>query len=312
MKRIFVIVIVAVLLLFLTGYALIPRKLSISSASSFSANRESVYRFLTNDSNWHKWWPGTVSDATKGFFQFSGYQFQIEKVLYDVIQLKLGDNTFSSLSSLEIIPYSVDSIAVRLSTELVSGANPLSRFSTYFRARKIKRALDSIVLAIRKYTGNLKNIYGILVKKEKVQFQHLLSTKRSFSHYPTTADVYAMIDELRSYTHKSGALEVLPPMLNIQMIDSTRYSAQVGLPIDRDLPQEEDIASKWMMKGGNILEGEVTGGQDHIDEAGRQMEMYIRDYQRTIIAIPFQMLITDRRKEPDSTRWITRIYYPVV
>jgi len=36
------------------------------------------------------------------------------------------------------------------------------------------------------------------------------------------------------------------------------------------------------------------------------------DYQRAIIAIPFQMLITDRTKETDSTKWITRLYYPVV
>jgi hypothetical protein len=66
------------------------------------------------------------------------------------------------------------------------------------------------------------------------------------------------------------------------------------------------------MKGGNILTGEVTGGQKQIEEADRQMQLYIMDYQRSIIAIPFQMLITDRTKEPDSTKWITRIYYPVV
>lgn len=312
MKRIFVVIIVALLLLLLTGYALIPRKLSISSASSFGANRESIYRFLVADTNWHKWWPGNVSNVAEGSFQFRGYEFRIEKVFYDVIQLKLVDNNFSSSLSLEIVPYSIDSIAVELSTELVSGPNPLSRVSRYFRARKIKHALDDIVLALRKYTGNLKNIYGILIRKEKVQYQHLISAKRSFSHYPTTTDVYAMIDELRDYVHKSGAQEIFSPMLNIQMADSTNYLAQVGLPVDKDLPQEEGIASKWMMKGGNILEGEVTGGQKQLDEGARQMEIYIRDYQRTIIAIPFQMLITDRRKEPDSTKWITRLYYPVV
>jgi len=72
------------------------------------------------------------------------------------------------------------------------------------------------------------------------------------------------------------------------------------------------MTSKWMMKGGNILTGEVTGGQEQIEQAQKQMELYISDYQRSIIAIPFQMLITDRTKEPDSTKWVTRIYYPVV
>jgi len=101
-------------------------------------------------------------------------------------------------------------------------------------------------------------------------------------------------------------------MLNIKKTDSATYTAQVGLPVDRALPQKGDISLKWMMKGGNILAGEVTGGQEQIEEAQKQMELYIGDYQRSIIAIPFQMLITDRTKEPDSSKWITMIYYPVV
>ena len=60
------------------------------------------------------------------------------------------------------------------------------------------------------------------------------------------------------------------------------------------------------------MTGEVTGGQKEIEEAQKQMELYITDYQRSIIAIPFQMLITDRTREPDSSKWITRIYFPVV
>jgi hypothetical protein len=102
------------------------------------------------------------------------------------------------------------------------------------------------------------------------------------------------------------------PMLNIMKIDNANYTAQVGLPVDKKLPEEGDIALKWMMKDGNILAGDVTGGPKQIEEAMKQFEKYILDYQRSIIAIPFQMLITDRTKEPDSTRWVTRIYYPVV
>jgi hypothetical protein len=139
-----------------------------------------------------------------------------------------------------------------------------------------------------------------------------VSAKQSFSHYPTTADVYAMIARLRNYINQSGAKELFSPMLNIARTDSTTYSAQVGLPVDRVLPQKDDITSKWMMKGGNILMGEVTGGEKQIEEAQKQMELYISDYQRSMIAIPFQMLITDRTKEPDTTKWVTQLYYPVV
>src|SRR5207249_5541650 len=78
MKRIFLGLTVFLFLLIATVYAFIPGKLTVSSASSFKANQESVYRFLINDSNWQKWWPGTVSKSSRGslLFRYKDYDFQ--------------------------------------------------------------------------------------------------------------------------------------------------------------------------------------------------------------------------------------------
>jgi hypothetical protein len=67
-----------------------------------------------------------------------------------------------------------------------------------------------------------------------------------------------------------------------------------------------------MLGGGNILITEVKGGPASIKKAFNEMETYITDYRRTAPAIPFQSLITDRSKEPDTSKWVTKIYYPVM
>jgi hypothetical protein len=67
-----------------------------------------------------------------------------------------------------------------------------------------------------------------------------------------------------------------------------------------------------MPGGGNMLVTEVKGGQIEVNKASVQLLNYISDYNRTAPAIPFESLVTDRRKEPDSSKWITRIYYPVM
>ena len=314
MKKISLTVIVLLILLISSAYIFIPGKLIVSSASSFNANRESVYRFLINDSNWNKWWPGTISKNNSDSLQFhyNNHSFQIQKILYDVMQLKLAGSHDSSVILLKVIPFATDTMGVELSSEFDASLNPISRVSEYFRAKKLKQDFDAIVLSLQKYASDLKNIYGIDIKKEKVQYQNVLSDKQTFSHFPTTEDIYAIVARLRNYINESGAKELFSPMLNIEKIDSTVYTAQVGLPVDRVLPSKDSMSSKWMMKGGNILSADITGGQKKVDDAMKQMEMYTRDYQRSIIAIPFQMLITDRRNEPDTTKWITRIYYPVV
>jgi len=314
MKRILLLVFLFLVLCIAAVYIIVPKQLAVASSITFHANREGVYRFLANDSNWQKWWPGTIKKTSTNSlcFMHEGYDLHLGEKLYNAIQLKLSNNRDSSAGLLRLIPFTNDSMRVELSSQLDARPDPFSKLMTYFRAKRIKKTFDDIVSSLSKYASNIKNVYGIDIRKEKVQYQSLVSAKQSFPHYPTTEDIYTMIARLRNYINHSGAKELFSPMLNIAKTDSITYSAQVGLPVDRVLPQKDDISSKWMMKGGNILMGEVTGGQKQIEDAQKQMELYIGDYQRSIIAIPFQMLITDRTKEPDSTKWVTRIYYPVV
>jgi len=314
MKKILLFTSILLVLCIAAVYIFIPKKLVVSSALSFQANREGVYRFLAKDKNWQKWWPGTVKKTGTNYlcFTYGDHDFQFREILYNAIRLNLINDDDSSTGLLRLVPITNDSLGVVLSSELDTHSDPFSRVLTYLRGKRMKRTFDDIVLSLIKYTSVIKNIYGVNIKNERVQYQNLVSAKQSFSHYPTTQDVYAIVGRLRSYINQSGAKELFSPMLNIKKTDSATYTAQVGLPVDRALPQKDDISLKWMMKGGNILTGEVTGGQDQIEEAQKQMELYIGDYQRSIIAIPFQMLITDRTKEPDSSKWITLIYYPVV
>ena len=314
MKKFFLFILVILALCIASVYIFIPKKMVVSGALSFRANSDGLLRSLAEKGNWKNWWPGTVAKAGNGSLRFTNgdYDFQVREILYNAIQLKLFHRDDSSDGLLRIIPFNNDSMRIELLSQLEAHSDPFSRVASFLRGKRIERAFDDIVLSLSKYASNLKNIYGMDIKNERVQYQNLVSAKQSFSHYPTTDDVYAIVTRLRNYINQSGAKELFSPMLNIKKTDSATYIAQVGLPIDRALPDKDDISSKWMMKGGNILTGEVTGGQKQIEEADRQMQLYIMDYQRSIIAIPFQMLITDRTKEPDSTKWITRIYYPVV
>ena len=121
-----------------------------------------------------------------------------------------------------------------------------------------------------------------------------------------------MVDELRAYILQQGAKETGYPMLNVFTKDSINYLVKVALPVSKALPSSGTMSYRWMLPGGNILITEVKGGPEEIKRAYRQVELYISDFQRVAPAIPFESLVTDRRAEKDSTKWITRIYYPVM
>ena len=52
--------------------------------------------------------------------------------------------------------------------------------------------------------------------------------------------------------------------------------------------------------------------ESEIQKAYDQIQHYISDHNRVAPAISFESLVTDRRQEPDSSKWVTRIYYPVM
>ena len=101
-------------------------------------------------------------------------------------------------------------------------------------------------------------------------------------------------------------------MLNINSTDSSHYLVRVAIPVNKKLAGLGNISYKSMLGRGNILVTEVRGGNDEIVKAYKQIQNYIADHGRTPPAIPFESLVTDRREEQDSSKWITRIYYPVM
>ena len=303
-----------VLLILSAIYLFIPATINISKNATASANQQGVFRFLSNEKNWNNWWPGEVrydQDTIKELV-YKNLQFEVTKLLHNAFEITISTRDWKIGSLLQIFSYATDSIGLQWSTQLGTGINPIGKVQLHLAANGLEGDLKDILERLKKHILLLKNVYGIDIKNEKVQVQLLVSTKEAFPHYPNNREIYGLVDKLKEHRRLYNAFGDTIPMLSIQRLDSVQYTAQVALPVNKNLPEENGIAGKWMMKGGNILTAEVVGGANRVDSSMKQMEKYISDYQRSIIAIPFQLLLTDRRNQPDSTKWLTRIYYPVI
>jgi SepF-like predicted cell division protein (DUF552 family) len=136
--------------------------------------------------------------------------------------------------------------------------------------------------------------------------------KKIFDHYPNTEDIYEMVSQIKKHISREQAKEEDYPMLHVKASDSMHYEAQVAVPVDRKITDSDTFSIKRMLKNGDILVAEITGGKDITDSAMKQLELYVSDYQYNNIAIPFHSLVTDRTKEADSSKWVTKIYYPIM
>jgi hypothetical protein len=105
-----------------------------------------------------------------------------------------------------------------------------------------------------------KTFTAFEIKEVKVTDSVLISTRKTFDHYPDEFETEEMIQKLRSYIKKNNAKEMNYPMLHIMKLDSLHFEAMTAIATDIKLPDNNEFASKMLLKGGNLLEAPITGG----------------------------------------------------
>jgi hypothetical protein len=311
MKKWLITILVLVVLFFAAIYFFLPRTVHDSHEVVIKANIRGVTRNILNEHNWLKWWPGKVSSDTSLHFEYAGKKYSItDKKLSSVNFFVTGEH-LSAVGVINFIPESHDSVSLQIETASPLPSNPFSRLLAYFNTKNLSGDMDVLLEKMKVFYSSNDNVYGFPVREEKVVDSTLISTFSMSMGYPGTDLVYGLIDDLKKYIIANSAKETGYPMLNVSTGDSLHFLTRVAIPVDKPLPTKGNISYKWMLGGGNILITEVKGGPGTLRNALQQVENYSADHNRVPPAIPFFSMVTDRRQEPDTAKWVTRIYFPV-
>lgn len=299
-----------IVLLLVCTYAFIPNIVTIKGEGSIRVTQQGLHRSILDKDNMKKWWPGTIDPS--GALQYNGNNYRFVNNNISLIAAAINSTEDSINSSLYIVSLATDSVQLAWVGKTVTSYNPVKRFTKWLKAKNINEDIGMLLQKMKAFYSNNENIYGIKVEKALVMDSVLITTGAYSKEYPNTEFIYTLVDKLKDHAAANGAKEAGYPMLNIEKTDSTDYNVRVAIPLDKVLPDAPGINSKRMLGLGNILVTEVTGGIYQTAKAFKQISYYASDYQRVPPAIPFYSLITDRRKETDTTKWITRIYFPVM
>ncbi len=301
-----------IFLLILILACTLPLQSNVKETVRFSTTSDALFRKLVQDTAWQKWWPGEVKlSGGEMTFQQDGFVFTIQRILPNTFDLKTTSNSFSTNSYLHLFTEE-NKISVSLSTSIPIPYDPIQRIRTLFISSKLKAAYKVILSNLSNRFSDNKNLYDVDIKELSVQFEYVSTLSDTFRRNPSIKEIYSMIDQVKNHIKSKGGEEKGSPMLFTKQMDGGKYFAQVGIPTDKKLPDVGKIKSKWMLKGGNILSAEVTGNSEVVSKATKQIEYYIQDHHLSIIAISYEYLITNRLEQPDSSKWVTRIYYPVI
>lgn len=274
-------------------------------------NPKAFVREILNENNWKEWWPGKQTQSSHTF-EYNGNSYRvIEKKLTSlVIEVSNGKDAINT--ELIYIPVRNDSVQLNWIAEQQTGLSPFKRIRSFRWSKSLESDFHTLLEKMNSFYSNEDNIYGLHVEKSLVADSNYVFTSLTSKTYPSTKTVYGLVNKLKNFITINKAQSLGYPMLNVHKNSDSNYLVKVALPVDKQLKDVGDIQYRWMLKGGNILITEVKGGLAKIEKAFGEMQNYLDDHQRIAPAIPFQSLVTDRRQEPDTNKWITKLYWPVM
>lgn len=297
-------------------YFFIPRNIAIKKQIDVTVNSNAFMRSLFDESTWPLWWPSGDTKNEPGLADnglvYKGNVYSIREKKISSLVISIKGKTDSVLTELIAIPLRTDSLQLAWVGIARAGVNPVKRFQNWQWTHGISKDMETLLQKLRAYFSSEDHLYSIHIDKELVRDSTLISTAATSKDYPTTDFVYNMVDKLNRFATANNAVQTGLPMLNITPLQNGTYTTKVALPVDKKLKDKGDIQYRWMLGGGNILVAKVTGGPRQIERAFEEMERYVEENQRIAPAIPFQSLVTDRRTVPDTSKWVTKIYWPVM
>lgn len=309
MKKIIFGLLIMVLLLWGAVYLFIPNIIKLKSTIGIKATRPGLNRMLLDKNSVAKWWPGKISNDS---FYLNNFAYRFSNSNISVLPVSIYTKTINLPTSLFFVEILTDSTKLEWVGAMATSYNPFKRLAAFFKAKKVETDMLIVLKKMENFYKVPENIYGVEIKKELVADSTLIQTSGICKGYPSNQFIYGLINKLKNYALQNDAAVSGYPMLNINAADNLNYVVKVALPVDKALANSSDILQKRMLGRGNILVAEVKGGIAVTNIAIEQIKKYAEDYQRVAPAIPFYSLITDRTKETDSSKWVTKIYFPVM
>lgn len=294
---------------------MIPSNIEFSTLAVMPTSENGTARFVLDSTKWENWWP--MDSTTNSFGKIVGDRFQINhnKFLLQEKQYKSATilishegNIYSS--QIILIPFQNDSTIIQWKSKINGGFNPIIRIKEYRAAKQMKESMTELLQGLGLFLSKTENVYGMPIERTGTPDTIIVSAKSILSEKPGSVKIYSMIHELKKYAESKGAKQTGLPIYNISVMEKGQYQLMCAIPIDRELKSNDQFTIRQMVKG-SFMKTEVIGGEYRIENAKTSMKQYFDDFQKVAMAIPFIMPVTDRINETDTSKWITRLYYPV-
>ena len=292
-------------------YIYIPNTLKVSTFKVSNAYELTATRLLADAYLLPKS-IGENYDSSNHKLTVNGIEFVIKPALSNLVEIDIASKNIKAKSFITANGVTKQTTAINWFFEYNTTLNPIQRLKDYQEAIAIKNTTSQILSHISAFLEEPKYIYGYDIKEVTLKDTILITTKFISKGLPTNTQIYAQADALTKYLTGFGKVAINNPMITVLENPTNDYTIMVGISINGEIPQTENYRIKRMPVNGKMFVTDATGGTQSIQNGYAALKNFLLDSKRPSPAVPFELLLNDRRQVTDSAQWKTRIYYPVM
>ena len=100
------------------------------------------------------------------------------------------------------------------------------------------------------------------------------------------------------------------PFARYDMLDDHTFDMEAGAPVAAHVPETDQIKQSTLPAGPAVKLTHV-GPYENLYAAHQMAHKWLEENERDAAGHPWEVYVTDPGNEPDNTKWVTEVYYPL-
>lgn len=332
-KILLITLVICVLLTVAIGFFL-PSKVHVERSQAINAPSEIIHEQINNLKNWNRWSPWYKMDTAvkieyNGIDTGAGASYK-----WASMNKKVGSGSMTiTSSSADSICTAMDFMENGIATgkfvflkennttkitwmmEMDMGMNPIGRIFGLFMDKMIGPDFESGL-------ANLKQFAESIPVKPKSKFEvveedaaaRVFIIKKDSMSWDSISSFFGKNFPAITEAVQKAKLETAGSPTGLYFIwdETTKSSVMAAaVPVKGDAKTKVKGFETYIVPAGKNLHIACAGGYTNIGDAHMEMDAYMKE-KNLLQGIPvIEEYVTGPDQEPDSTKWLTHIFYPV-
>ncbi len=313
---------------FLLIAAFLPKKAFVEESMVINAPQKLVFQEVNNYSNWEYWSPFQQLDTTmvvtlQGPKSGVGATMKWTSKTGNGLQTIL-ESTPDSYISNELKLMEEDQDAARSEWKFEPADNgtrvswnvsmehlkyPLERYMGLFLPKMMRSVFQKGLTDLKELCESLPFIEGLDLLT--LEAQPTLSIKDSAMVNEIGPKMGEMYGKLMKFMSEKNIKMAGPPFTIHYSWDYTRpFVMEAGIPVQEPADGEGEIIASEIA-AGDVICAPYYGPYEGIGTLYEKLQQYMAAKHIQCIGYPWEVYLTDPQTEPDTSKWLTKIYYRI-